>query len=191
MKKVMTFLISVLCLSQYAHASISAGHVSGGDNEQTQNALWSHWPVVGQAQLSMLFFDIYQSELRAPNGQYRESDDVTPHPLALSITYQRNISQDQLLNATMEQWQKLGYREEVAQGWLTRLAEVFPNIEQGHNLTYVTNGQVGEFYYTRQSDTQRIGIIDDEAFNDAFVSIWLSPNTDYPRLRQQLIGKQR
>ena len=32
---------------------------------------------------------------------------------------------------------------------------------------------------------------EDEAFNDAFLAIWLSPNTDYPKLRQGLIGNNR
>ncbi|MEL7291777.1 MAG: chalcone isomerase family protein [Pseudomonadota bacterium] len=158
---------------------------------------WRVWPKVGEAQLSMLFFDIYHSRLLSPTGQYQLEEDVTPHPLALSITYQRDISQQQLLDATIEQWQKLGYNPQQIEPWAKQLASVFPNIEEGTNLTYVTDGKTGRFYYFKNSSEgqigvspQQIGNIDDESFNDAFVSIWLAPNTEYPKLRSQLIGSR-
>lgn len=153
---------------------------------------WRSWPEVGQAQLSMLFFDIYQSQLLTPDGQYQLSPDLTPHPLALSITYQRDISQKQLLEATREQWQKLGFDPLQTKQWIEELTAIFPNITQGTNLTYVTDGQQGHFYYAGpQSSSQLIGQIADESLNDAFVAIWLSPQTQYPSLRASLIGNNQ
>ncbi|KGY12781.1 periplasmic protein [Vibrio tubiashii] len=150
---------------------------------------WKNWSSVGQAQLSMFFFDIYESQLLSPNGYYLVDQDITPHPLALSITYQRDISQKQLLDATVEQWDKLGYQQSITQAWYSKLQAIFPDIEEGNNLTYVTDGSKGHFYYSNlQSEQRMIGSIEDEAFNDAFLAIWLSPNTEYPRLRQRLIG---
>jgi hypothetical protein len=156
---------------------------------------WNQWAVVGEAQLSFLFFDIYQSTLLTPTGGYQLSNDVSPHPLALSITYQRQISQQELLDATIEQWQKLGYSRGETSLWYSTLQEVFPSVEEGHQLTYVTNGESGQFY-SRQSDMdsaggQLIGQIDDESLNDAFLAIWLSPDTQYPKLRENLLGINR
>lgn len=155
-----------------------------------ENAHWGQWPSVGQAQLSVFIFDVYQSNLKTPTGDYLQHDDVTPHPLALSIDYQRDITQQQLIEATEEQWQKLGYGEEERQSWVTQLDQIFPDIEEGQNLTYVTDGQYGRFYYTAIPDSSpnMIGTVNDEALNDAFLSIWLSPKTQYPELRSQLIG---
>ncbi|NVD06373.1 hypothetical protein FCU94_05535 [Vibrio sp. JPW-9-11-11] len=175
-------------------ASINSALAANVDDNRAD---WRQWPQVGEAQLSMLFFDIYYSQLLTPTGQYQQLDDVTPHPLALSITYQRDISQQQLLDATVEQWQKLGYDPQQIVPWVNQLASVFPDIEQGTNLTYVTDGKTGRFYYAKAlgdaqsgSRPQVIGQIDDELFNDAFVSIWLAPNTEYPKLRAQLIGSR-
>lgn len=54
---------------------------------------------------------------------------------------------------------------------------------------YVSNGSSGVFYYYEQKRNGRmVGKIEQEAFNDAFVAIWLSPKTEYPDHRAQLIG---
>lgn len=152
---------------------------------------WRKWNTVGQAQLTMLFFDIYQSQLLTPTGSYAVGQDITPHPLALSITYQRDITRVQLLEATQEQWQKLGFANNTTQAWVGKLEKIFPDISEGNNLTYVTDGTRGEFFYTSdQASMRSIGIVEEESMNDAFLAIWLSPDTDYPRLRQNLIGEE-
>lgn len=154
---------------------------------------WSRWPSVGQAQLTIFIFDVYQSRLLAPSGKYLLHDDITPHPLALSIDYQRDISQQQLLDATLEQWLEMGYEKGVTLDWIKALDVIFPDIEQGQNLTYVTDGSYGQFYYkpSATSAPELIGTVNDEALNDAFLAIWLSPNTSYPELRSQLIGMNK
>ncbi|MEF1291410.1 chalcone isomerase family protein [Vibrio sp. M260118] len=178
--KVLTTLVTYLTLTGSAIASTPAA---------TNVDDWRSWTSVGQAQLTMFFFDIYESQLLSPNGDYVVDQDITPHPLALSITYQRDISQKQLLDATVEQWDKLGYKQSTTQAWYSRLQAIFPDIEEGNNLTYVTDGRKGQFYYSNpQAEQRMIGSIEEEAFNDAFLAIWLSPDTEYPRLRQRLIG---
>lgn len=179
----------VLVASPYSVASLSSGDQLSF--QQTDN--WQSWRKVGEAQLSILFFDIYQSKLLSPTGIYQQQTlDVSPHPLALSIEYQRNITQDQLLDATYEQWLKLGYREQDAKRWIAQLSAIFPNIKSGQKLTYITNGETGQFVYSPLPSTSRqIGTISDERLNDAFLSIWLSPKTEYADLRRQLIGMKR
>lgn len=153
---------------------------------------WQNWQPVGQAQLSFLFFDVYQSTLLTPSGTYQQAFDVTPHPLALSIKYQRSISQQQLLDATLEQWQKLGFSAQDSRVWIKQLATIFPDIKTGQTLTYITNGTTGYFVYSPQpNQQQQIGMITDESLNDAFLSIWLSPKTEYSDLRKRLIGMKR
>ena len=151
---------------------------------------WDTWSSVGQAQLTMFFFDVYRSQLYSPDGAYVIGKDITPHPLALSITYQRDISQKQLLDATVEQWEKLGYKQSLTSQWAQRLATIFPDIKEGSNLTYVTDGFQGQFYYSHRDDgAELIGYIEEEDFNDAFLAIWLSPETEFPNLRKNLIGR--
>ncbi|WP_159738876.1 chalcone isomerase family protein [Vibrio atypicus] len=172
-------LATSLFFNSYCYASAANDKLS-----------WSSWPSVGQAQLTVFIFDVYQSQLKTPSGYYSLAEDITPHPLALSIDYQRDISQNQLLDATEEQWEKLGYQPEDRSLWVDRLDQIFPDILEGENLTYVTDGQSGYFYYRKASDQEPalIGTIEDEELNDAFLAIWLSPKTTYPDLRAQLIG---
>ncbi|EGR1130575.1 hypothetical protein DDN23_19620 [Vibrio cholerae] len=153
---------------------------------------WAEWPVVGHATLSWLWLDIYSSQLRAPDGLYHESQDVSPHPVALEIRYLRDISSKQLVDATEDQWRKLGFTAPQTQAWLKQLQQILPDVATGDRLVYVSDGQRGEFFFSRQQQTERsVGRIDDEAFNDAFLSIWLSPQTEYLTLRNQLIGMNR
>lgn len=181
-KRIKRGLICSVLISSSAMASSALDHTE-----------WSGWPSVGQAQLSVFIFDVYQSRLLAPDGTYRLQQDISPHPLALSIDYQRDISQKQLIEATLEQWHEMGYEEGITMEWIRELAPIFPDIEQGQNLTYVTDGTNGKFYYqpSPSSMPELIGLVNDEVLNDAFLAIWLSPNTTYPELRSQLIGMNK
>ncbi|KFE00270.1 hypothetical protein DN34_195 [Vibrio cholerae] len=112
--------------------------------------------------------------------------------MALEIRYLRDISSKQLVDATEDQWRKLGFTAPQTQAWLKQLQQILPDVSTGDRLVYVSDGQCGEFFFSRQQQTERsVGRIDDEAFNDAFLSIWLSPQTEYLTLRNQLIGMNR
>ncbi|MBU2897858.1 chalcone isomerase family protein [Vibrio hepatarius] len=179
--KFVTMVGIYLTLIGSVNASVALGNNTKG---------WDTWSSVGQAQLTMFFFDVYQSQLFSPDGGYLIDEDITPHPLALSITYQRDISQKQLLDATVEQWEMLGYEQSLTSQWERRLGTIFPDIKEGSNLTYVTDGFQGKFYYSQAGDVvELIGHIEEEDFNDAFLAIWLSPETEFPTLRKNLIGR--
>lgn len=154
---------------------------------------WTQWQTVGEAQLTWFIFDVYKSTLKAPDGQYQVSNDVSPHPFAIEIHYQRDISKRQLLDATDEQWQKLGFTLSDRQTWLSELEALFPDISKGDSLTYVTDGKTGRLVYCQagRESRQTLGDVKDERLNDAFLSIWLSPQTEFPKLRKQLIGQVR
>lgn len=166
---------------------------AGADMSKVSTADWRQWKMVGQAKLTWFIFDIYESRLRAPDGRYQVSADVSPHPFALEIYYQRDVTKQQLLEVTDEQWQKLGVKQQRRQQWLSELNKMYPNIKKGDELAYVTDGKAGQFLYRRAGDAspKTVGYVEDEGLNDAFLSIWLSPNTEFPKLREQLIGQVR
>ncbi|WP_045465290.1 chalcone isomerase family protein [Vibrio hyugaensis] len=155
--------------------------------------MWQQWQTVGEAQLTWFVFDVYKSTLKAPDGQYLVSNDVSPHPFALEINYQRDISKQQLLDVTDEQWQKLGFTQAYRQAWISEFDTMFPNIKKGDELTYLTDGKTGQLIYRQAGSKpyQIVGYVKDERLNDAFLSIWLSPKTEFPKLRKQLIGQVR
>lgn len=149
---------------------------------------WTTWPTVGSAMLRWGPFDIYYSVLRTPTGRYEEEK----WPQALSINYKRSITTEELVNATREQWQAIKINVSAAQQqrWLEQIATIWPAVVSGSQLSFVGDDTGGRFYYREPSKSyiKPIGDRFDRAFRDAFLAIWLSPATQYPTLRQQLIG---
>lgn len=184
MKYVSTLLILMLVVSTRLAFS------STPDRQVSRD--WQSWPTVGKAQLSWFIFDIYQSELKSPSGEYIQGLDISPHPVALSIVYQRDITSQQLLNATEEQWLNLGYDANQVEPWTESLATIFPDVHEGERLVYITDGVAGEFrFFGRERQDALLGLVQDEQLNDAFLSIWLSPSTEYPKHRAKLIRGQQ
>ncbi|GEM80075.1 chalcone isomerase family protein [Vibrio superstes] len=181
--------LKALLLASLSSFGAVASEVQDSSNNVDVVDRWTHWPTVGSADLNFMFFDVYTSELRAPDGVYTVDNDITPHPVALAITYERNISKKHLLKETKKQWLHLGYSPTESEQWTQRLDAIYTDVATGEQLVYITDGQTGSFLYiTQDGSTQLRGTITDEALNDAFLAIWLSPNTEYPKHRQQLIG---
>ncbi|KLV03429.1 periplasmic protein [Photobacterium aquae] len=154
----------------------------GVSNSAFASTPWQSWPAVGEAQLKWGPWVIYDSELRTPNGTYR-NDGL---PLALVIKYQRNIDNDDLIDATDDQWVHLGITKFKRDKWLRKLATIWPDVRKGDRLIFVYDGQQGTFY----RDNRQIGIVKDHEMARSFVHIWLSPQTAYPDIRNQLIGRR-
>ncbi|WP_264902051.1 chalcone isomerase family protein [Vibrio sp. STUT-A11] len=186
-------LISVLLLSGLILPIPLYAQSAGAHTAHVNTAQWRQWKTVGEAKLTWFIFDIYESRLRAPEGRYQVSADVSPHPIALEIYYQRDVTKQQLLEVTDEQWQKLGVNKQRRQQWLSELNKMYPNIKKGDELAYVTDGKAGQLLYRQSGDSasKTVGYVEDEGLNDAFLSIWLSPKTEFPKLRKQLIGQVR
>ena len=139
---------------------------------------------VGQGTMSWFFMDIYQATLFSEDGKYQPLQ----YPQALTIKYQRDISQDALLKATQKQWQYLSIDVELYQDWLQQLGQLWPDIKEGDQLTFwiAQNGE-GDFYH----NDKWLGHIEERELSDAFLSIWLSPKTSEPKLRRKLIGDDK
>ncbi len=192
-------ILKALLLLILIQSTVLAASSIGQDNTVREDkpvlqdtTAWESWPTVGQATLSWFLFDIYNSELKSPTGRYLQGSDITPHPMALSIVYRRDITKQQLIEATAEQWLHLGYSQESQKPWLKQLNSIYPDIKEGERLVYITDGAAGEFhFYGKNKPSQRLGEVESEQFNDAFLSIWLAPETEYPKLRAKLIGMRK
>ncbi len=147
---------------------------------------WVWWKPVGNATLTWGFWKIYDSELRTPSGKYVSENS---EPLALVITYSRDIDAEDLLDATVEQWEHLGYSKNQVDSWLPSMKGVWPNVKEGDRLIYVLSDQTGQFFYQALNDVAKpTGSLNEATLADAFANIWLSPDTSYPTLRLALIG---
>ena len=135
---------------------------------------------VGSAEVSYIFWDLYEVELYAPNGAYTENSSF-----ALSLRYQREIKADRILKSSMDEMRRMGADEVKLAQWYDLLKGIFPDVSKGDTLTGIFQpGQPTHFYY----DDVLIGTIPDPAFGHHFSQIWLGPEARYPEVRQALKG---
>lgn len=146
---------------------------------------------LGAGEMSFMFWSLYKAELYSANSQPSTTAAevasilTSPQDKALRIEYLRQIDKQDLLDATQEQWQHLGYRSGDIVRWLGPLDNFWPSVTEGDVLTcLVTASGVSHFYF----DDKPIGTIEDPEFGVAFLSIWLSPQTSQPALRARLLG---
>ncbi len=138
------------------------------------NAQW-----VGQGQFSRFGFSVYQAQLWAPLGRYASGE-----PFALSLTYSREILGAKLVQASLDEMQKLQMPATQSKEWRAALERVLPNVLPGDSITGVYHPGQGAVFFHRD---QKTGKIEDELAK-YFFAIWLDPRTSEPGLRQALLG---
>lgn len=139
---------------------------------------------VGEARLSVLFWDIYDATLVAPNGEYNQQG-----PFALSLTYLRDFDGDDIASRSIDEMRKLGMQDEMKlASWFQKMQQIFPDVKEGQTITgMIDKNQVSHFYI----DDQLLGQVDDKEFSQWFFNIWLAENTSEPKMRRQLLGLQK
>jgi hypothetical protein len=80
----------------------------------------------------------------------------------------------------------IGYDDEkLLNKWYQQMADLFPNVKEGENITGVFDkNQHSHFYY----QGKLIGTIEDKVFGQSFFGIWLHEKTSEPKMRKQLLG---
>ena len=138
------------------------------------------WPVVGEARLKVLIWEVYDSALFTPSGRWQ---GVAPY--RLSLRYLRDIPAAKLVEETEKAWQEQGRSHPRLNEWLVLLGELWPDITEGDNLVFGLNASGDSAFWFNGSP---IGSIDDRDFGPLFGGIWLDPDTPRPGLRAELIG---
>jgi Chalcone isomerase-like len=142
---------------------------------------------VGAGELSWLGRPIYRASLWTPAGDFTGYEPG--EPVALSLSYQREFSRDELLRITSTAWRLLGSTPPAQrERWLAELRKFWSDVSPGDNVTtVVVPGEVTRFYGHRGF----MGKIDDPAFGPAFLAIWLDSDSVVGDLRVQLLGLER
>ena len=137
----------------------------------------------GEATFSLLFWDLYKSSLKTTSGKYPIS--LEQDRLIFHIDYFADISSEDLINRTIEQWQHQRVPKEAYSSYIEQLHSIWPNITKGDSLAVLVEAEQSSFYF----NDRYIGVIADKAFGKLFVNIWLDKNTSQPALRAQLLGE--
>lgn len=134
---------------------------------------------VGQGLFKRFGWSIYEATLFTPSGRFEARQ-----PYALSLTYERTIAGDRLVQSSIDEMRKLGAPIDTHPNWATALARVLPSVSKGVTLTGVYRPGEGATFYLMNDE---IGRIDDDLAR-WFFAIWLDPKTSEPSLRQALLG---
>ena len=138
------------------------------------------WPLVGEARLKVLIWEVYDSALFTPSGHWQGDA-----PYRLSLRYLRNIPAAKLVEETEKAWRQQGRDHPRLNEWLTLLGELWPDITEADNLVFGLNVSGDSAFWFNGS---ALGSIEDRDFGPLFGGIWLDPDTPRPELRAQLIG---
>lgn len=136
---------------------------------------------VGEARLKVMLWSVYDSRLYAPDGLYERGK----RPLKLEIEYLRDIKAEDLVKRTGKEWEALGFDHERQEQWMESLLSLWPDVRENDVLTLELDEDSHATFYR---NGERLGTIEDGAFGQHFIDIWLSPDTSRPEIRLALIG---
>lgn len=147
-----------------------------------ESALLNEMKLIGRADLSVLWWDVYNAELYNRDGIYQG----LVSSLVLKLNYQQNISRQDLIEATEKEFkrQKPVLTDEQRGAAIKAFENYWPDIAKGDSLTFFLRDGGGVFYHNGKT----IGEVDSEVIARAFLNIWLSEESSYPELSVQLRG---
>ena len=141
-------------------------------------------PEVGRGRFDYLFWHVYDARLQSVDGQFVDYQQSAP--VLLSLTYQRDISKAEFIDATLDQWQYQHCdKHSRHQQWALLLADIWQDVKTGDTLACqrLATGEV-QFFLNQKY----LGSVNEVSFADEFLDIWLGSATSEPKLRKQLLS---
>ncbi|MFD1806524.1 hypothetical protein ACFSAV_09140 [Pasteurella oralis] len=145
--------------------------------------LSAQWLNVGKADYNWGPFHVYTISLYTETGHYEEN----LRPLMLTFNYAKPIEGKNFAISLVKEIDNLKLKDIDGKQYLVMLKEIFPDISPNDVLNYIALEDRGYFVL---NDT----ILDkefDTQFTQALIAIWLSPNTNFPKLQPKLLGDEK
>ncbi|WP_185967982.1 chalcone isomerase family protein [Thalassotalea sp. PS06] len=144
------------------------------------------WQKVGEAQLKVLFWDVYLAKLFTPDGDFESASAGIEHPLRLHLTYFLDIEGEKLAEETEKQWRKMDFEHPENADFIEKLSAVFPDLEEQDSLAIETSSKGEARLFHNQ---ELIYEFAPSVQVDQFLAIWLSDRSTRPKLMKQLTGQ--
>lgn len=146
-------------------------------------ATWAASPAAGfqrwgSGEYRRFGFLVYEASLWA-------AADPQQPPLALRLDYRRRIAGRAIAEASVNEMRPFVRDEARLAQWGERMAQLFPDVQDGDHLLGVWAADGARFY----QGERLIGEVRDADFARAFFAIWLDPRTSAPALRAQLLTR--
>ncbi len=133
----------------------------------------------GSGEFRRFGFLVYAASLWA-------GEDPLRPPLALQLTYKRNIAGAAIAEASVKEIRQLGLADEATLvRWGTLMAGLFPDVRPGDAIIGEYRAGGASFHF----NGRLLGRIEEAAFARAFFAIWLDARTSAPDLRAALLQR--
>lgn len=133
----------------------------------------------GSGELRRFGFLVYEAQLWAPANTPNPANP----PIALQLTYKRDIAGLKIVDASVDQMRALGANDQQLADWSVAMSRIFPDVKPGDQITGIYRAGSATFLYNNRP----IGEIRDPDFARLFFGIWLDPRTSEPKLRSRLL----
>lgn len=130
----------------------------------------------GTGEFRRFGFLVYEAQLWAAHNP------VEP-PVALQLTYKRDIAGSRIVDASVDEMRALGASDQQLADWARAMYKIFPDVKPGDQLVGLYRPGSATFIY----NNREIGQIRDPDFARLFFGIWLDPRTSEPKLRRRLL----
>lgn len=177
LKKYKPFFLSILLSTFCLPFSPVAQELKTPDN----------WRLVGTAEYSVLFWDIYEAKLFSPTGTFNQQPNRFPQSLLLELTYKMNIEGKELATETANQWKKMKFEDLGNPAFINELTNLFPDIKENDTLA-IEQTRSGEAKLL--FNQQLIHTFPASKQVNQFLAIWLGKNSTEPKLMQKLTGQR-
>ncbi|QHG68196.1 hypothetical protein C2H86_09040 [Pseudomonas putida] len=139
--------------------------------------------VAGSGDFTWFGLRLYTARLWHANASWSWDE-----PFALELVYHRSLSRNTLVQASIDEIQRLAKQPlptDTVKRWSAVMAEAFVDVRPGMNITGLyLPGQGCRFYVDGQLSLE----VADPAFARAFFAIWLDPRARDAQLRERLLG---
>lgn len=130
----------------------------------------------GTGEFRRFGFLVYEAQLWA-------GSNPTEPPIALQLTYKREIAGSKIADASVDQMRALGADEQRLAVWGAAMRNIFPNVKPGDQIVGIYRPGSAVFLF----NNREIGQVNDAEFARLFFGIWLDPRTSEPKLRERLL----
>ena len=136
--------------------------------------------LIGNANYSFLFWDIYDAEL------YSASNKYNPNELAIILKYNRSIDKETLIRETMNDIkEQKNISNQQEEDWKSLLESIYIDTKTNKKFIAIKINNKSIFYY----DDKKLHESFDQEFNELFFNIWLRSNSKNPNFTKTLLGQ--
>ena len=136
--------------------------------------------LIGNANYSFLFWDIYDAELYSTSKKYNSNE------LAIILKYNRSIDKETLIRETINDIkEQKSISNQQEEKWKSLLESIYIDTKINKKFIAIKINNKSIFYYNNKKLHESF----DEEFNQLFFDIWLRSNSKNPNFTKTLLGQ--